>query len=137
MASAAAQPATAQILRAMDEEFVRNVNSGNVEALVSAFYAADADLLPPNAPLMSGHEAIRETWKGMVSAGLKLSVLETQRIEESGGLAYGRGICALTLSPAGSGTISDQGKYVVVYRRQPDGSWKAIADIFNSSQPAR
>jgi ketosteroid isomerase-like protein len=56
--------------------------------------------------------------------------------EESGDLAYGPGAYELTLSPPGSGAISDKGKYVVVYRRHPEGSWKAVADIFNSSQPA-
>lgn len=120
----------------MDEEFVRNVNSKDVEALVSAFYAEDAELLPPNAPVMSGHVAIREFWKGMLVAGLKVFVLETKRIAESGDLAYGSGVYELTVSPPGAGTISDQGKYVVVYRRQQDGRWKAVADIFNSSRPA-
>jgi len=120
----------------MDEEFIRNVNSGDVEALVSAFYAEDAQLFPPNAPLMGGHAAIRECWRGMASAGLKISVLDTKRIEESGDLAYGTGAYELTLSAPGGGTIADQGKYVVVYRRQQDGTWKAVADIFNSSRPA-
>ena len=41
---------------------------------------------------------------------------------ESGDLAYGSGAYELTLSPPGSGAISDKGKYVVVYRRQPEGS---------------
>jgi ketosteroid isomerase-like protein len=72
----------------------------------------------------------------MVAAGLKVSILEAKRLEESGDLAYASGVYDLTLSPPGSGTISDNGKYVVVYRRQPDGTWKAIADIFNSSRPA-
>jgi len=136
MASTAARQETAQTIRAMDEEFVRNVNSANLGALVSAFYAENAELLPPGAPLMGGHAAIREFWRGMVSAGLHVSVLETKRIEESGDLAYGCGVYELTLSPPGGGTVSDKGKYVVVYGRQPDGTWKAVADIFNSSQPA-
>ena len=136
MASAVVSQETARVIRAMDEEFVRNVNSGNVEALVSAFYAEDAELLPPNAPVMSGQAAIRECWKGMVAAGLKVSILEAKRLEESGDLAYASGVYDLTLSPPGSGTISDNGKYVVVYRRSSDGSWKAVADIFNSSRPA-
>ena len=48
----------------------------------------------------------------------------------------GSGVYELTVSPPGGGTISDKGKYVVVYRQQADGTWKAVADIFNSSQPA-
>jgi len=137
MTSTAVSQETARIIRAMDEEFVRNANAGNAEALVSAFYAEDAELLAPNASLAYGCAVILEFWKGMVGAGLNVSVLDTKRIEESGDLAYGTGVYELTLSPPGGGTISDKGKYVVVYRRQPDGTWKAVADIFNSSQPAR
>jgi len=136
MATAMAAPETTQTLRAMDDEFVRNANAGDVEALVSAFYAEDAELLPPSAPVMRGHAEIKECWKGMVSAGLNLTILEAKRIEESGDLAYASGVYELTLSPPGGGTIADNGKYVVVYRRQADGCWKAIADIFNSSRPA-
>lgn len=120
----------------MDGEFVRNVNSGNAEALVSAFYAEDANVLPPHAPIVMGRKAIRDFWSGMISAGLKLSVLEAKRMEESGCLAYASGVYELSVSPPGKGTVSDKGKYVVVYRRQEDGSWKAVADIFNSCLPA-
>lgn len=136
MASATVARETAQMIGAMDEEFIRNVNSGNVDALVSAFYAEDAELMPPNAPVMSGHAAIRQCWSGLVSGGLNISVLEAKRIEESGNLAYAAGVYELTLSAPGGGRKADHGKYVVVYRRQGGGSWKAIADIFNSSQPA-
>lgn len=136
MATAAAAPETTQALRVMDDEFVRNANAGDVETLVSTFYAEDAELLPPGAPVMRGHAEIRDCWKGMVSAGLNITILEAKRIEESGALAYASGVYELTLSPPGGGTIADNGKYIVVYRRQADGSWKAIADIFNSSRPA-
>jgi ketosteroid isomerase-like protein len=29
-------------------------------------------------------------------------------------------------------TITDKGKYLTVYTKQADGSWKAIADTYNS-----
>lgn len=135
MTSTAVSESTVQLIRAMDTEFVRNVNGGDVAALVSAFCAEDANVLPPHAPIVAGAAAIREFWQGMISAGLRMSVLEANRIEESGDLAYGSGVYELTVSPPGKGIVSDKGKYVVVYRRQPDGSWKAVADIFNSCLP--
>ncbi|MDP3001400.1 MAG: DUF4440 domain-containing protein [Bryobacterales bacterium] len=124
------------MLRAMDQEFVRNVESGDAEALVDAFYAEDAEVLPPHAAVAKGRAAILALWKGMLAAGLKVQVLNTTRIEESGDLAFGSGVYELTLSPPGVGTIADDGKYVVVYGRQADRSWKAVCDIFNSSRPA-
>ncbi len=31
--------------------------------------------------------------------------------------------------------VSDRGKYVVILRRQPDGSWPAVIDMLNSDLP--
>ena len=31
--------------------------------------------------------------------------------------------------------VTDKGKYVTVYKKQADGSWKAVADILNSDMP--
>ncbi len=33
------------------------------------------------------------------------------------------------------GDVVDRGKYLVVHRRQDDGSWKFDVDIWNSSVP--
>jgi ketosteroid isomerase-like protein len=98
VASEVASPETVGAIQAMDEEFICSINSGNVEELASAFYAADAELLPPNAPVMSGHAAIRECWKRMMCAGLNIS-LQAKRIEESGGLVYASGVHDPTLTP--------------------------------------
>ncbi len=31
--------------------------------------------------------------------------------------------------------ISDKGKYVTVWKKQADGSWKVMLDIFNTDLP--
>ena len=30
---------------------------------------------------------------------------------------------------------TDKGKYLTVFKKQPDGSWKAVADMINSDLP--
>ena len=42
----------------------------------------------------------------------------------------------MTISPPGAAAVSEKGKYVEVWRKQPDGSWKIKWDIFNSDVPA-
>jgi len=32
--------------------------------------------------------------------------------------------------------LTEKGKYVTVYKKQPTGGWKALADIFNEDAPA-
>jgi ketosteroid isomerase-like protein len=69
-----------------------------------------------------------------MDGGLEGIDLETTVTASAGDLAYGRGRYTLSMSPAGGEPIEDVGKYVVVYRRQPNGSWQAVADIFNSDK---
>jgi ketosteroid isomerase-like protein len=33
--------------------------------------------------------------------------------------------------------MTDRGKYMVVWRRGPDGTWKLYRDMFNTSMPPR
>ena len=54
----------------------------------------------------------------------------------SGDVAYVRGHYAITVTPPGATRpVSDTGKYVTVSRRQPDGTWPILADMFNSDKP--
>jgi ketosteroid isomerase-like protein len=32
--------------------------------------------------------------------------------------------------------VTSQEKWVAVYKKQPDGTWKCVVDIWNSDQPA-
>ncbi|HWR36010.1 MAG TPA: nuclear transport factor 2 family protein [Clostridia bacterium] len=130
MSSAASTPldAAEQVIRAMDAAFVRNANASNATALTEEFYAEDARLLPPNSPLVRGREAIRSFWERFLAAGCSDLKLETGEIGASGDLAYGVGNYEYTQA----GT-RHAGKYVVVYRRQPDGGFRAVADSFSSN----
>ena len=132
---AAEQAAAREALRGLDEAFVRNANRRDAEALVAEFYAEDAVLLPPNAPMIEGAEAIRGFWRTILEAGVADVTLETTRLCLAGDLAYGVGRYALTAPRAGCGCAVDEGKYVVVFRRQADGTWKAVADMFGSDRP--
>ncbi len=85
-------------------------------------------LLPPNSPPVTGKAAIRDFWKAFLATGVSEVVLETGNITSSGDLAYNVGKYAFTASGA-----RQSGKYVVVYRRQPNGAYRAVADAFNSN----
>jgi ketosteroid isomerase-like protein len=109
---------------------------GAVAGLVEAYYADDARLLPPNAPPAVGRAAIRDTLTGMLAGGsMELSVENAVR-QVSGELAYHTGRYELVIRPTNGEPIRDQGKYLEVFRRQPDGRWQCVADMFSSDQPA-
>ncbi len=128
---AAGQTDATKAIRKNDDEFERNVRAQNAPALVEAFYAEEAVVLPPNQPMVSGRASIMELFQGLFGAGLRDAALEIVRVDESGDLAAELGKYTLTI-----GTAQDKGKYLVVWRRQPDGAWRAIADMFSSDSPA-
>jgi uncharacterized protein (TIGR02246 family) len=133
-ASETALEAVAQIIRAMDEEFVRNALAKDADKLVAAFYAPDAQLFATHVPPLTGHVAIAALFRGLL-AGLRKVSLNTTKVETSGDFAYGTGVYEMTLAGLDGKTSEDRGKYVVVYKRQPDGEWRAVADSFNTSLP--
>jgi ketosteroid isomerase-like protein len=117
-----------------DSAFVASVDAGNVDG-VAALYASDAALLPPNLPVQRGHNAIRAFWGGFLNAYDVKFELGADVIEGREDLAYNLGHYRFTAVPKAKNSpgIADEGKYVTVLKKQPDGSWKLVIDIYNSS----
>lgn len=130
-----ASPADA--IHQLDAEFMKAASAKNAASLVKAFYAPDAVLMPPNHPIVEGRANIQRFLQGLIDSGLTSIKIETTTIAGVGDLAYGRGRYSLTISPSSGAPVQDAGKFVVVYRRQASGAWRAVADIFNSDQPAQ
>ena len=60
-----------------------------------------------------------------------------EKIEASGDLAYSMGMYEATRTDRKTQEpVTDQGKYITVYKRQADGSWKAVQDMGSSDLPA-
>ncbi len=127
---ATGQTDAARAIEALSEAFARHLNAGDANAAVRSFYAVDASLLPPGHAMVSGQRQVRDALQGLLDAGMGDVAMETVKVEQSGDLAYRIGRYSLG-KPA-----PDRGKFVEVHRRQADGSWKCIADIFNSDQAA-
>jgi ketosteroid isomerase-like protein len=98
-------------------------------------YLDDAIMLPPNAPMSVGKEAIRtaSAEAGIGSPGFSVSWAPTKiEVAESGELAYAIGTNRGTV-PGPCGTpIPMQGKYIEIWKKDSDGTWKIAADMFSS-----
>ena len=118
-------------IEAANQEFMDAVRRGDLPGLV-ALYTDDGQVLPPNAGIMSGHEAILAFWQSIAEMGVRGAVLETLEVEGHGDTAIEVGAYALS----GEGDqVLDRGKYIVIWKQQ-DGQWKLHRDIFNSSLSA-
>ena len=105
---------------------------------IVAHYADDAILMVPGTPSTSGKEAIRAALKEMVTdPALSLKFHATKvEVAKSGDVAYTQGTYTMTLTdPKTKQVINDHGSYVTTYSKQPDGTWKAVADIATSEVP--
>lgn len=111
-------------------------NRGDVAAL-AAMYDTGAVVLAPNAPPMHGRQNIEAFWAGAKQQGFKTVNLVVNSVELIGAHAIELGSYTLVVQPPGQGEITDRGKYMVVWRRQPDGTWKLYRDMFNTSMPPR
>ncbi|MGE3267757.1 MAG: DUF4440 domain-containing protein [Chloroflexota bacterium] len=116
--------------RALDDAFVACANAGDMAGLVEAYYAEDARLLPPHHPMVEGKAAILEFWKGLGPAVIEVG-LDTPVVESSGDLGYGVGTATLVLRGPDGQPVHDTAKYLLTYRRQADGAWKVIADMWS------
>ena len=107
-------------------------------AKLASHYADNAVLMIPGSPAVSGGDAIRANATQMASdpaMSLKFQASRTD-VAKSGDLAYTQGTYTITMTdPQTKHIINDHGSYVTTYRKQADGSWKAVADIASSAVP--
>ncbi|MEN8144806.1 MAG: DUF4440 domain-containing protein [Gemmatimonadota bacterium] len=113
-------------LSAMTQEFGANLLAGDGEAM-SMMYTEDAVLMPPGSPAVRGRSAIRDVLGAFPP--LTGVTVTNDRVDGNGDLAYVHGHYVLEF--AVDGFAPDSGSYLDIRRRQADGSWKFVADMFN------
>src|SRR5262249_21359113 len=95
-------------------------------------------VLLPNAPAITGKDNLRAALQPMVAdPNFALSFQSTRvDVARSGDLGYARGTYSMTMSdPKTSKPVTDRGKYVTVFKKQADGSGRAVEDMISSDMP--
>jgi uncharacterized protein (TIGR02246 family) len=98
---------------------------------IAALYADNATLLPPGMAAIRGRQNIEGFWQGFFDAGASDATLKSVHISGSGDIAYEIGEYSAMMPQPSGGTAPGNGKYLVVFERQPDGSLKMAADMFS------
>lgn len=118
-------------VRRLCREREERIGRREFDEMVDGFYADDARILPSGEKTVRGIDAIREFWRRTPDQGLVSLTLETRDVEASGELAYEIGRFSRTVRPRHGAPVAEHGKYLVLYRRRPDGSLRAIAEMYN------
>ena len=135
--AAAADTKIEQALRDLDAKWSAAAGAKDVDKTVS-YYAESAVVMPPNASAATTKESIRSAWKEMLTTPGAAISWKTTKVEvaKAGDLAYVSGTYEETMTDASGKPVKDRGKYVEIFKKQADGTWKVVADIWNSDLPA-
>jgi len=128
--------ADAAALQATDQQWSATAATHDLAGTL-AFYADDAVLLAPNAPIAKDQKSIRETWAGLLAPNTSVSwKVSKAEVAKTGDLGYLYGTYEVSINDAKGGpSARDVGKFVEIWKKQPDGKWKCIVDTFNSDLP--
>jgi len=117
------------------EQAIAAANAGDVEGVL-AVYADDAVSLPPNEPPASGEAAIRAKFQPTFAENTVRIATSQDEVVVAGDLAVMRISFEETVTPKGEGEpIELGGHWLIVWRKQSDGSWKFWRDMWSVVPP--
>ena len=126
------------------ERSLRSVDSALTAAVLAEdadrtaeFYDENAEMLPVAEPVVVGRDAIRREWSEIFGIPGYSSQVQLTRADVSadGTLGYTRGTYVATMLGTDGKPTTEVGKWVTVWRRQNDGAWRIVQDIYNTDAP--
>lgn len=116
-------------VRAASDQWVSTYNKNDWDALAKLF-APEASLMPPNSPEIVGRDAIA-AWEREYETGFQIA-FDIQEIDGIGDLAYVRGRSCVFIPLETGGFGVDVGKFLEIRKKDANGDWLIVSDIFNS-----
>jgi uncharacterized protein (TIGR02246 family) len=126
-----------QAVKDVETAWVKDVATKDPDKWAS-YFTDDGSGLYPGGPTLNGKAAVKAAMTPvMADPNFSLTFQSTRSVASKGGdMVYSQGTYVMTMTdPKTKKPMTDKGKYLTVYMKQPDGSWKAIADTFNSDSP--
>ncbi len=116
-------------------QYSSSLNSGDLDRWMSLWTEGGVQM-PPGEPPVIGKDQIRARNKGVLDQFTFNIRITNEEVGAARDWAFARGTYKATLTPKEEGDAIDvDGKYMTIFQRQPDGSWKIHLDIFNSNVP--
>ena len=123
-------------LRTLDAKLGQAIDAKDVAA-IAAFYADDAILMPTAEPVVRGKSAITEEWKHILAipAFQNESMLSGVEVASSEDLAYTYGSYRSQLMGEDGKLATEPGKWLTIWKKQPDGKWRIAVETYNTDIP--
>lgn len=123
-------------IRAAEEAAIQAFGKRDAD-LAASMYAPNAVVMITNMPAVNG-PAIKPLLKEMMADPNFSMTFNTAKVEApaSGEFGYTSGTYSMTMTdPKSKKMVRESGKYLTVYSKQADGSWKMQDDISNPDAP--
>jgi ketosteroid isomerase-like protein len=119
-----------------NKAYTQALLKGDATAAAS-YYDENAVTLPSNMPMVKGRAAIEKSLTGLIQSGIKWKEFTTTTISVEGAsdIAVELGRAFLTFEMNGK-VIADTVKYLTVWKKQADASWKIAYDSPSTDIPA-
>jgi ketosteroid isomerase-like protein len=123
----------ASLLRT-DQEWAAVASEGKDIDKIVSYWADDATVFPADAPVVKGKAAIRQFVEDSLRIpGFSITWRPDQVVvSPSGDFGYTTGENQITVPSSDGGVMTIRGRGVAVWRKEPDGTWKCVIDIWNS-----
>lgn len=123
-------------LLAADAAWMKVYAAKDLEKSV-AFFDNEGSMLPSNAPSATGKDALTKLIGSAFATPDYTLSWHANRVgvARSGELGYTSGTYDFSMKDASGKTISDKGKYLTVWKKEADGTWKVLVDTYNSDLP--
>lgn len=130
------QPVDLGQVRAQFDAYNAAFAASDADAL-AAWYADDAVRIDPDEPIETGVAAIQADLATFFADNdYVLDEVTTDDVQASGNLAVIRATFREHWTPkAGGDTMQQTGRWITVWERQPDGTWKITMDMWTLQQP--
>lgn len=117
-----------------DAEWASAASAGRDIEHILSYWTDDAIVLSPGLPAVIGKTALR----GYVQAsmdipGFNISWASTDvKFSPDGNLAYMFSNNAVTMNGSDGMPVTTEGRAITIWRREPDGEWRCVVDIWNA-----
>jgi ketosteroid isomerase-like protein len=134
--TAAPQNSTLATLAKIREAWAQDLHTKQLEPILK-FYAPDAAFLQPSGDRLTGSAALRTLFVTIMANFNSDLTLHSQNLEASGDLAYDSGDFQESLTTIATGAkITSKGSYILIFKRQPSGTWLIVQQVFTGTPPA-
>ena len=135
LSPAAAPKFTLVAIAKIRDLWVQDLRTKQLEPILKV-YAPDAAFLQPTGERISGSAALRTLFQNIMATFDSDLTLHSQNLETSGDLAYDSGDFVESLTVVATGAkISSKGSYIMIFKRQPDGTWQIIQQVWTGVPP--